>query len=79
VFQGSYHSPPTDVELLSVDEVEPGTDPRSVRLRLREPLIPGRIYEIRADLPGVEPDIAHYTMNRVPPIEKDVEEPSPSR
>jgi hypothetical protein len=46
---------------------------------LREPLIPGRIYEIRADLPGVEPDIAHYTMNRVPPIEKDVEEPSPSR
>jgi glucose/arabinose dehydrogenase len=66
VFQGSYHSPPVDVEFLSVARVEEGDGPRTVRLTLREPLIPGRIYEIRADLPGAEPDIAHYTMNRVP-------------
>ena len=67
VFQGSYHSPPTDVELLGVAEVVPGDDPDSVRLTLIEPHCADRIYEIRADLPGLEPDVAHYTMNRVPP------------
>ena len=73
VFQGSYHSPPTDVEPLSVASVDPGDDARSVRLTLSEPPIPGRIYEIRADLPGAEPDIAHYTMNRVPlPAKEDL-------
>ncbi|WP_169976921.1 DUF7133 domain-containing protein [Tautonia rosea] len=66
VFQGAYHSPPTDIEFLSVASVEPGDEPHSVRLTLREPLLPGRIYEIRADLPGAEPDIAHYTLHRIP-------------
>ncbi|RUL88562.1 PQQ-dependent sugar dehydrogenase [Tautonia sociabilis] len=79
VFQGSYHSPPTDLELLSVAAVEPGADPASVRLRVREPMIPGRIYEIRADLPGAEPDVAHYTMNRVPSIAKEDENLTRSR
>ena len=51
-FQGSYHSPPTDIEMLSVASVAASEDGRSVRLTLREPLIPGRIYEIQANLPA---------------------------
>ncbi len=69
VFQGSYHSPPTDEEDLHVASVRLAPDGRRVRLVLSEPLIPDRIYELRVDLPGADPDIAHYTMNRVPEIE----------
>ncbi|CAN5885467.1 hypothetical protein BH23PLA1_BH23PLA1_44890 [soil metagenome] len=71
VFQGSYHSPPTDEETLRVVEatLDPQGECRTVRIKLREPLITGRIYEIRADLPGARPGIAHYTMNRVPKSE----------
>ena len=66
VFQGSYHSPPTDEEDLHVASVRLAPDGRRVRLVLSEPLIPDRIYELRVNLPGADPDIAHYTMNRVP-------------
>ncbi|MGE3819403.1 MAG: sugar dehydrogenase [Isosphaeraceae bacterium] len=66
VYQGSYHSPPTDEESLHVDGVDLSPDGRSARLRVREPLIPGRIYEVQTTLPGASPAVGHYTMNRVP-------------
>jgi glucose/arabinose dehydrogenase len=68
VFQGSYHSPPVDEESLHVSGVEVGRGGRTVRLVVREPMVPGRIYEIRTTLPGAEPAVAHYTMNRVPGV-----------
>jgi hypothetical protein len=68
VFQGAYHSPPVDEQTLTVSAAE--VNGKAVRLKLSEPLIPDRIYEIRVDLPGVHPNIAHYTMNRVPRAEK---------
>lgn len=64
VFQGSYHSPPIDEQALHVARTS--LDGRTLRLTLREPLIPDRIYELRANLAGADPPIAHYTMNRVP-------------
>jgi glucose/arabinose dehydrogenase len=66
VFKGSYHSPPSDEDALHVEAAELASDGRSVRLKLREPLIPDRIYEIRTDLADADPPVAHYTMNRVP-------------
>jgi hypothetical protein len=66
VFAGAYHSPPVDEEVLHVSAVVPAEDGGSVRLVLREPIVPDRIYEVRADLPGMDPNIGHYTMNRVP-------------
>ena len=66
VFQGSYHSPPTDEQSLGVASAVPSADGLSVRLRLKEPPIPDRIYEVRTTLPGADPAIGHYTMNRVP-------------
>jgi glucose/arabinose dehydrogenase len=64
VFQGAYHSPPSDEETLRVSTVDVvGAD---VQLHLREPLIADRIYEVRVDLPGANPAVGHYTMNRVP-------------
>lgn len=66
LFQGSYHSPPTDEELLHVAGVEVAPDGRSVRLKLGESIIPDRIYEVRTTLEGASPAVGHYTMNRVP-------------
>jgi hypothetical protein len=66
VFQGSYHSPPTDEENLHVSAALLQNDGRTVQLRLREPPRADRVYEIRTTLPGAEPAVAHYTMNHVP-------------
>ncbi len=66
VFSGSYHSPPVDQEVLTVRLVEPLEPGPGVRLTLDQPLIADRIYEIRLDLGDADPNIGHYTMNRVP-------------
>jgi hypothetical protein len=68
VFEGSYHSQPTDEENLHVTGVtpEPGGDGRTVWITLREPPRADRIYEIRTTLPDADPFVAHYTMNQVP-------------
>jgi len=66
VFQGAYHSPPTDEEELHVAAAALRDDGRGVRLTLREPMVVDRIYEVRTTLPGANPAVAHYTMNRVP-------------
>jgi hypothetical protein len=66
VFQGAYHSPPTDEEALHVVAATVAADGRRVRLTLREPLIADRIYEVRTTLADAEPPVAHYTMNKVP-------------
>jgi hypothetical protein len=68
VFQGSYHSPPSDEESLHVRAAELLEDGMTVRLRLRETLIPDRIYELTTKLPA-SPAVAHYTMNQCPPKE----------
>ena len=65
VFQGTYHSPPSDEESLHVASAELATDGRTIHLKLKEPPIPDRIYEVRTTLPA-EPAIGHYTMNKVP-------------
>jgi glucose/arabinose dehydrogenase len=65
VYQGSYHSPPSDEETLHIVRTSREGD-RTVRLVVREPIVPDRIYELRSLLPGANPSIAHYTMNRVP-------------
>jgi len=68
VFQGSYHSPPTDEENLNVSAVtpDPTGDGRTLLITLREPPLADRIYEIRTTLPEANPFVAHYTMNRAP-------------
>lgn len=66
VFQGAYHSPPVDEEVLHVASATLGADGQTVRLSLKEPLIPDRIYEVRTTLPNANPSAGHYTMNRVP-------------
>jgi glucose/arabinose dehydrogenase len=66
VYQGSYHSPPTGEESLHVTSATLQPDGRTVRLVIREPLTADRIYEVRTTLPGADPPVAHYTMNRVP-------------
>jgi glucose/arabinose dehydrogenase len=66
VFQGSYHSPPSDEESLPVASAAHEADGLTVRLRLKEPPIADRIYEIRANFPDANPGVAHYTMNRTP-------------
>jgi glucose/arabinose dehydrogenase len=68
VFQGSYHSPPTDEENLhaATATLEPGGDGRTVRIRLNERPLDDRIYEIRTTLPDANPAVAHYTMNHAP-------------
>jgi glucose/arabinose dehydrogenase len=65
VFQGAYHSPPTDEEILHVAKATLADDGRTVNLTLQEPLIADRIYEVRTTLPA-DPNVGHYTMNRVP-------------
>ena len=66
VFRGAYHSPATDEESLHVASAVLQPDGRTVRLVVREPMTADRIYEIRTTLPGADPPVAHYTMNRVP-------------
>ena len=66
VFQGSYHSPPSDEENLQVRSAAVGPDGKTVLLTLKEPPLADRIYEIRTTLEGAHPFVAHYTMNRVP-------------
>jgi hypothetical protein len=66
VFQGSYHSPPTDEEALHVASARLENDGRTVRLTLKEPPHADRIYEIRTTLPDADPAVAHYTMNHTP-------------
>lgn len=66
VYQGAYHSPPVDDQAAHVASASLESDGRTVLLTLKEPLLGDRIYEIRTSLPGAEPPIAHYTMNRVP-------------
>jgi hypothetical protein len=66
VFAGSYHSPPTDEEVLHVESATVTSDAHHVRLVVREDLIADRIYEVRTTLPNARPAEAHYTMNRVP-------------
>ncbi|MFO0951760.1 MAG: sugar dehydrogenase [Isosphaeraceae bacterium] len=66
VFAGAYHSPPVDDEALRVATARVEGDDLTVRLTLREPHLEGRIYEVRTTLPGAEPPVGHYTMNRVP-------------
>jgi glucose/arabinose dehydrogenase len=66
-FQGAYHSPPTDEEPLHVAAVTILADRGcTVLLRLREPWLADRIYELRTTLPHADPDTAHYTMNHTP-------------
>jgi glucose/arabinose dehydrogenase len=65
VFQGSYHSPPSDEETLHVASATISTDGRTVNLKLREALIADRIYEIRTPLGG-DPAVGHYTMSYLP-------------
>lgn len=66
VFQGAYHSPPTDEETLHVAAATLQPDPSVVRLSLKEPWVADRIYELRTTLPHAQPDTAHYTMNHAP-------------
>lgn len=66
VFQGSYHSPPVDEEAVHVASAVVAADGKSVRLTLKEPHLADRIYELRTTIPGADPAVAHYTMNRVP-------------
>ncbi len=66
VFQGSYHSPPSDEEALHVASAAVESDGRTVVLALKEPWVADRIYEIRTTLANANPGIAHYTMNRIP-------------
>lgn len=66
VFEGAYHSPPTDEEALHVAAAVLAPDQKSVRLLLKEPHAADRIYELRTTLAGADPAVAHYTMNRVP-------------
>jgi glucose/arabinose dehydrogenase len=66
VFQGSYHSPPTDEENLHVRTATLADDGRTVLLEMKEPALADRIYEIKTTLPEARPDVAHYTMNHVP-------------
>ena len=66
VFQGAYHSPPTDEDVLHVDSAVLQSDGRTVHLAVRERLVSDRIYEVRTTLPDAAPAVAHYTMNRVP-------------
>ena len=68
VFQGAYHSPPTDEETLHVASAAFQPDGRTVHLRLKEPHRADRLYELRTTLPDANPAIAHYTMNRVPGV-----------
>ncbi|MDR3639293.1 MAG: sugar dehydrogenase [Isosphaeraceae bacterium] len=66
VFQGAYHSPPTDEEPLHVASATVLEDGCTVLLTLREPWLGDRIYELRTTLPHASPDTAHYTMNYAP-------------
>jgi hypothetical protein len=65
VFQGSYHSPPTDEQTLHVDSAQVSGDGKTVRLKVREAPLADRIYELRTTLPA-QPAMGHYTMNRCP-------------
>jgi len=71
VFQGAYHSPPSDEETLHVAKAEVLNNGGAVRLTLKEPLIADRIYEVRTTLPDANPSIGYYTMNRVPTAPKN--------
>jgi glucose/arabinose dehydrogenase len=64
VFQGAYHSPPTDEETLHVTSATLATDGRTVNLQLKEPHLADRIYEVRTTF-AAEPSTGHYTMNHV--------------
>ncbi len=75
VFRGSYHSPPTDEQNLSIEAATLEPDGKTVRLRVGGPMIPDRIYELQTHLADAHPAVAHYTMNRVPRPEG---EPRPS-
>jgi glucose/arabinose dehydrogenase len=66
VFQGSYHSPPSDEEALHVASAAVAPDGMTVHLAIKEPPIADRIYEIRTTLPDANPPVAHYTMNHAP-------------
>jgi glucose/arabinose dehydrogenase len=66
VFQGAYHSPPSDEVSLHVTAAVVSDDTRRVRLTIQEPPVADRIYEIRTTIAGADPSVAHYTMNRVP-------------
>ncbi len=65
VFEGAYHSPPVDEEVVGVERVNLSDDGLSAHLELKGKPIADRIYEIRVNLPAW-PSIGHYTMNRVP-------------
>jgi hypothetical protein len=65
VFQGSYHSPPTDEENLQVTSATLAPDGRTVRLKIKESPLADRIYEIRTTLDNANPAVAHYTMNHI--------------
>jgi len=66
VFQGAYHSPPTDEEALHVASATLQSDGHTVVLGLKEPWLADRIYELRTTLPNANPDTTHYTMSYAP-------------
>ncbi|HEV3121448.1 MAG TPA: sugar dehydrogenase [Isosphaeraceae bacterium] len=65
VYQGEYHSPPTDEQTLHVESARVSSDGKTVHLKLREAPLADRIYELRTTLPA-QPAVGHYTMNRCP-------------
>ena len=57
-----------------------GSDGATVSLRLGSPHLADRIYEVRTTIPGADPAVAYYTMNRVPrskgaSVESKIESP----
>ena len=66
VFSGTYYSSIKDEEALTVRSVELRPDGSSISLKLAEPLIGDRIYEIRLTAPGAQPSLAYYAMTVVP-------------
>jgi hypothetical protein len=65
VYQGEYHSPPTDEQTLHVESAQVFSDGKTVHLKVREAPLADRIYELRTTLPA-QPAVGHYTMNRCP-------------
>ena len=71
-YHGEYGSPKTDVTPVRIEEVSISRDGRRVSLRLLDPLVPGRVYELRPgrrirsqDGEPLVTRLAAYTVNRL--------------